>query len=285
MSCVLRKLVDALLCHSIQSLLGLGRDATSARNARANHARRDGRARRRRRSDVRAAARRRAARSKTARPSTSATGAGRPGRGRRQPDAAAAAEAVAGRSLRGGLGAPRRDGSEPRRPPTRRRRPPTRPPRASTSGTSSASAPRPASIVSPSPLPSLVDAVGVRCRRSAWWASTGRSSASSAAPRSGSAGPLVRIAWQRPSSSCLAPRQPPSRAPRCANSVSERMSIRQPVRRAASRAFWPSRPIASDELVVGDDRRSPAWPSSSTSTSRTRAGLSALATNRAGSSL
>jgi len=28
--------------------------------------------------------------------------------------------------------------------------------------------------------------------------------------------------------------------------VSERMSIRQPVSRAARRAFWPSRPIASD---------------------------------------
>ena len=31
-----------------------------------------------------------------------------------------------------------------------------------------------------------------------------------------------------------------------AGAVSERMSIRQPVSRAASRAFWPSRPMASD---------------------------------------
>jgi hypothetical protein len=31
-----------------------------------------------------------------------------------------------------------------------------------------------------------------------------------------------------------------------AGAVSERMSIRQPVSRAARRAFWPSRPIASD---------------------------------------
>ncbi len=64
----------------------------------------------------------------------------------------------------------------------------------------------------------------------------------------------------------------------------ERMSIRQPVSRAASRAFWPSRPMArlswsSGTMTVA--RRA----SSSTSTSRTRAGLSALATNRAGSSL
>ena len=30
------------------------------------------------------------------------------------------------------------------------------------------------------------------------------------------------------------------------SAVSERMSIRQPVSRAASRAFWPSRPIANE---------------------------------------
>jgi hypothetical protein len=62
------------------------------------------------------------------------------------------------------------------------------------------------------------------------------------------------------------------------------MSIRQPVRRAARRAFWPSRPMASVSWSSGT--MTVAWrPSSSTSTSRTRAGLSALATNRAGSSL
>ena len=60
--------------------------------------------------------------------------------------------------------------------------------------------------------------------------------------------------------------------------------MRQPVRRAARRAFWPSRPIASESWSSGT--MTVAWRvSSSTSTSRTRAGESALATNRAGSSL
>ena len=69
-----------------------------------------------------------------------------------------------------------------------------------------------------------------------------------------------------------------------ANSVSDLMSTRQPVRRAARRAFWPSRPIASESWSSGTI--TVAWrSSSSTITSRTRAGESALATNRAGSSL
>ena len=41
--------------------------------------------------------------------------------------------------------------------------------------------------------------------------------------------------------------KPESAPPRDqAGAVSERMSMRQPVSRAASRAFWPSRPMASD---------------------------------------
>lgn len=42
-----------------------------------------------------------------------------------------------------------------------------------------------------------------------------------------------------------APRQLP--APGVSGASSDRMSIRQPVRRAASRAFWPSLPIARDK--------------------------------------
>src|SRR3954453_19071645 len=62
------------------------------------------------------------------------------------------------------------------------------------------------------------------------------------------------------------------------------MSIRQPVRRAAKRAFRPSRPIASDSWSSGTTTVA-CFDSSSTSTSRTRAGDSALAMKRAGSSL
>jgi hypothetical protein len=76
----------------------------------------------------------------------------------------------------------------------------------------------------------------------------------------------------------------PCSASSAANSVSERMSIRHPVRRAARRAFWPSRPIASDSWSSGTITVA-CLPASSTSTSRTRAGDSALATKRAGSSL
>jgi hypothetical protein len=62
------------------------------------------------------------------------------------------------------------------------------------------------------------------------------------------------------------------------------MSTRQPVSRAARRAFWPSRPIASESWSSGTITVA-CLLASSTSTSRTRAGESALATNRAGSSL
>src|SRR5919201_1772189 len=63
----------------------------------------------------------------------------------------------------------------------------------------------------------------------------------------------------------------PSSASSLANSVSERMSTRQPVSRAARRAFWPSLPIASDSWSSGTITVACLF-SSSTSTSRTRAG-------------
>ena len=101
-------------------------------------------------------------------------------------------------------------------------------------------------------------------------------------PRSGSGGPST-------TPPCSGRRRPPRPRTRCppprwANSVSDLMSTRQPVSRAARRAFCPSRPIASESWSSGTI--TVAWPaSSSTRTSRTRAGESALATKRAGSSL
>ena len=66
--------------------------------------------------------------------------------------------------------------------------------------------------------------------------------------------------------------------------VSLLMSTRQPVSRAASRAFWPSLPIASDSWKSGT--MTSAVPVSSwMRTSRTRAGASAFMTNSGGSSL
>ena len=62
------------------------------------------------------------------------------------------------------------------------------------------------------------------------------------------------------------------------------MSIRQPVSRAASRAFWPSRPMASDSIRSGTVTLAMRC-SSSMSTEMTWAGLRALATNRLASSL
>ena len=67
-------------------------------------------------------------------------------------------------------------------------------------------------------------------------------------------------------------------------SSSERMSMRQPVRRAARRAFWPSLPIASESWKSGTTTRAARAASSTTVTEETRAGLSALPTNVAGSS-
>ncbi len=61
------------------------------------------------------------------------------------------------------------------------------------------------------------------------------------------------------------------------------MSILQPVRRWARRAFWPFLADRQRELVVGDDDRR-LLGRVVEETSRTRAGESALATKRAGSS-
>ena len=62
------------------------------------------------------------------------------------------------------------------------------------------------------------------------------------------------------------------------------MSTRQPVRRAARRAFWPSLPIASDSWKSGT--MTSAVPVSAwMRTSRTFAGASAFITNSDGSSL
>src|SRR6267378_3279211 len=62
------------------------------------------------------------------------------------------------------------------------------------------------------------------------------------------------------------------------------ISIRQPVSRAANRAFCPSLPIASDSWKSGTTTRAARPDSSMTLTDTTLAGDSALATNRAGSS-
>src|SRR5919112_2690848 len=68
----------------------------------------------------------------------------------------------------------------------------------------------------------------------------------------------------------------------CASS--ERMSMRQPVSRAASRAFCPSLPIASDSWKSGTTTRAERAARSTISTELTRAGRSASATSSAGAS-
>ena len=68
-----------------------------------------------------------------------------------------------------------------------------------------------------------------------------------------------------------------------AAATSLRMSIRQPVSRAASRAFWPSRPMASESIRSGTVTFAIRC-SSSMFTPRTWAGDSALATNTDASS-
>ena len=68
-----------------------------------------------------------------------------------------------------------------------------------------------------------------------------------------------------------------------ATETSLRMSIRQPVSFAARRAFWPSRPIASDSIRSGTVTLAIRC-SSSMVTLMTWAGLRALATKTAGSS-
>src|SRR6185312_2356995 len=69
-----------------------------------------------------------------------------------------------------------------------------------------------------------------------------------------------------------------------AGAASLRISIRQPVNRAASRAFWPSLPMASDSWKSGTTTRAARPASSITCTYTTVAGDRALATNFAGSS-
>ena len=69
-----------------------------------------------------------------------------------------------------------------------------------------------------------------------------------------------------------------------ATDTSLRMSMRQPLSRAARRAFWPSRPIASESIRSGTVTLAMRC-SSSISTDRTWAGLRALATKTPGSSL
>ena len=69
-----------------------------------------------------------------------------------------------------------------------------------------------------------------------------------------------------------------------AGASSERMSMRQPVRRAAKRAFCPSLPIASESWKSGTTTRHARAARSMISTEVTRAGDKAWATNSAGSS-
>ncbi len=65
-------------------------------------------------------------------------------------------------------------------------------------------------------------------------------------------------------------------------SVSGRISIRQPVSRAASRAFCPSRPIANESWKSGTVTRAVRVARSTTSTRSALAGDSALPTNSRG---
>src|SRR6266511_2084278 len=86
--------------------------------------------------------------------------------------------------------------------------------------------------------------------------------------------PLVRIAAQRPENSSSAPPNAASASVR-ANSVSETMSIFQPVSRAARRAFRPSLPMASESWSSGTTTVA-SFVSSSTSTSRADAGANGI---------
>ena len=95
--------------------------------------------------------------------------------------------------------------------------------------------------------------------------------------------PVRRIAAQRDTPASVSSPNSSDSSSR-ANVDSLLMSMCHPVRRAASRAFMPSRPIDSDSWSSGTMTVACRF-SSSTSTSRTRAGESAFATYRAGSSL
>ena len=91
-------------------------------------------------------------------------------------------------------------------------------------------------------------AASVPVPASAWWAGEaavaragqrGVRAAAAVGQHRGAAPAGLLLARSRRSGSSLA------------NSVSDLMSIRQPVRRAARRAFWPSRPIASESWSSG----------------------------------
>src|SRR5437763_2078380 len=86
---------------------------------------------------------------------------------------------------------------------------------------------------------------------SAWWAGTPQKREPGRAAL-GHRLPLARIAPQRPERSSPSPPPPKATsASACANSVSLWISIFQPVRRAARRAFIPSLPIASASWSLG----------------------------------
>ncbi len=93
----------------------------------------------------------------------------------------------------------------------------------------------------------------VSCSASSWWAGTPQYFE----PGSDAFGqrlPFESTAAHRPETSFSSPGSPPPKAASascCANSVSEVMSIFQPVRRAARRAFMPSLPIASASWSSG----------------------------------
>ncbi len=95
--------------------------------------------------------------------------------------------------------------------------------------------------------------------------------------------PVSALARHSPSAYSTSVSRPPAGMP-SASCVSERMSTRTPVRRAARRAFWPSRPIARLSWWSGTIT-SAAVPSSEMWTAVTFAGDSALATKSARSSL
>ena len=121
--------------------------------------------------------------------------------------------------------------------------------------------------------PSAPSADGRRPRRS-WRA---RRASAWPVPRLRPAGGVEPLAAASAASACSVS----AAAFASATDTSLRMSMRQPVRRAASRAFWPSRPMASESIRSGTVTLAIRC-SSSMSTDRTWAGLSALATNRPG---
>ena len=91
------------------------------------------------------------------------------------------------------------------------------------------------------------------CSASSWWAGTPQYFEPGSAAF-GQRLPFESTAAQRPEKSFSSPGSPPPKAASAscwANSVSVTMSIFQPVRRAARRAFIPSLPIASASWSSG----------------------------------